>query len=761
MASTGTKRPAAAKPVPPAPGASRRVVALAAAVLLLVLVLFGFAWYSSSNSQADRGAVVLVSIDTLRADRLAVYGYSAGRTPALTAFARDAVVFDRAYAHAPQTLPAHASIFTGHLPFEHKVRDNLGFTLGDGATTLAALFRGAGYKTGGFVSAYVLRKETGIGQGFDVYDATFPAMAADRSPAQVQRPGLQTLSAAKAWLDSLSSDRFFLFFHIYEPHKPYRAPHEFADLAPYDGEVAFADQITGLLLESLKKRGWYDNATIIVMSDHGEGLGDHIEEEHGLFLYDEVVRVPWLMKLPAREGAAAHGRHARDPVQHIDLLPTLAASHGLTLPKGLRGRDLGPVLANRGSVAPQGIYAEALYPRYHFGWSELLSLSDDRFRYIKAPREELYDLERDPDERTNVVGERTQTVAALRSALDALVAGRDIDAPSAVSDEDRQRLAALGYVGTPSSAKAGNSIGGRPDPKDKAPLLRAYREAIELLGDGRIDDGQRKLRQILDDDPEMIDVWSQYAAALCRLDRYEEAFRAYGQVIRLQPDEPNGPIGAASVLLALNRLDEAQSHAELAIARAPSQAHQALALIEVARKREAEALRQAELAARADPGLPMPAFVRGMLAYNASRYAEALPPLLEAKKGYARRAAQPKDLHFMIGDALGRTERYAAAEPYLKEEVRLYPEHVRARASLAMLYQSMDRPEDAERVLVELVRDVRRPDAYDTAARVWRMFGRADRAAAVEADKRRQFGERTRPAAGGAAARAGAGSRQH
>ncbi len=663
-----------------------------------------------------------------------MYGYPAGRAPALTAFARDAVVFDRAYAHAPQTLPSHASMFTGRLPFEHKVRDNLGFTLSEGTPTLAAMFRSAGYTTGGFVSAYVLRPETGVGQGFDVYDATFPAMAADRSVAQVQRPGPQTLAAAETWLRALTSDRFFLFLHLYEPHKPYRPPDRFADLAAYDGEVAFADEIVGTLFASLKTRGWYDTATIVVLADHGEGLGDHIEEEHGLFLYDEVIRVPWIMRLPRAQSA---GRRVKDPVQHIDLLPTLAALAGLAVPPGLRGRDLSAALFGRGSLAPQGIYAEALYPRYHFGWSELLSLTDDRYRYIKAPREELYDLERDPDESTNIALERGQAATALRSALDALVAGRDIDAPSAVSDDDRQRLAALGYVGTQSSS-AGRSDGRRADPKDKAPILRTYRQAIELIGDGRLDEGTRLLRAILDDDPAMTDVWSQYAAALGRLGRYQEAFEAYARVIGLQPDEPNGPLGASSMLLALKRPDEAHKHAELALTSAPSQAHQALALIEVARRRDGEALRQAELAAAVDPGLPMPAFIRGTIAYNSQHYDQALGFLLEAQKGYAQRSAQARDLHFMIGDSLARLERYQEAEPYLKEEIRLYPQHVRARAGLAMLYQSMGRGAEAERALAELVRDVPSREASDTAASVWRMFGRRDRAAAVDAEARRR-----------------------
>ena len=321
------------------------------------------------------------------------------------------------------------------------------------------------------MSAYVLRPETGVAQGFDVYDATFPAMAADRSVAQVQRPGPQTLAAAEALADSLTSDRFFLFLHLYEPHKPYRAPDRFADLAAYDGEVAFADEIVGRLFAQSEDTGWYDKATIAVLADHGEGLGDHIEEEHGLFLYDEVIRVPWIMRLPRAQSA---GRRVTDPVQHIDLLPTIAALAGLTVPQGLRGRDLSVAIFGRGGLPPQGIYAEALYPRYHFGWSELLSFTDDRFRYIKAPREELYDLERDPGERMNIAGERAQAATALRSALDALVAGRDIDAPSAVSDDDRQRLAALGYVGTQSSSAA--------DPARAVPIPRTKRRSFAPTG---------------------------------------------------------------------------------------------------------------------------------------------------------------------------------------------------------------------------------------------------------------------------------------
>ena len=253
-----------------------------AALFLVVLVAAASAGWWLLRPRPT-GLIVVISIDTLRADRLPVYGYAAGRTPAIDAFATNAIVFDRAYAHAPQTLPSHASILTGQLPFAHAVRDNLGFTLSEDAVTLPELLSSAGYTTGGFVSSFVLRAETGISQGFATYDARFPAAASDRPFGQVQRPGVQTLEATDRWLDTLADTRAFVFFHIYEPHRPYAPPAAYQGLAdPYDGEVAYSDEIVGRLLASLKRRGSYDNATIVITADHGEGLGDHGEQDHGL-----------------------------------------------------------------------------------------------------------------------------------------------------------------------------------------------------------------------------------------------------------------------------------------------------------------------------------------------------------------------------------------------------------------------------------------------------------------------------------------------
>jgi len=679
---------------------------------------------------APPGLIVLISIDTLRADRLPIYGYTSGRTPALDTFARDAVVFDRAYAHAPQTLPSHASMFTGQLPFEHAVRDNLGFALSEGAVSLPEILGQAGYQTGGFVSSFVLRAETGIAQGFGTYDAQFPASASDRSPGQVQRPGLQTLEATDRWLDTLSDTRAFVFFHIYEPHTPYAPPAAYQHIAaPYDGEVAYSDEIVGRLLDSLKRRDWYNNATIVITADHGEGLGDHGEEEHGLFLYDEVMRVPLLVKLPGGRGG---GSRRTEPVQHIDLMPTLTALAQVTAPSGLRGRNLLPLMDGSGTIAPQGIYAEALYARYHFGWSELTSLTDERYKFIEAPREELYDLEQDPGERTNLIAARGPAASALRSALATLVANRPIDAPATVSDADRQRLAALGYVGTHSTAPT-STANALPDPKDKAHVLRMYRDAVDHLSALRFAQGADGLAAILKEDPNMTDVWSQYAATLVRLGRLPEAYRAWREVVSRKPDEPSGLLGAAAVLVSLNRLDDARTYAELAIPRAPAAAHQALANIALTQGRNDEAVQQAGLAEQADPSLPLTLMVQGLVQYNRGDYSAAVPLLQQARTRFAQRPIQASDLHFFLGDALARLERYAEAEPMLREEIRLYPQNVRARTGLAMLLAATGRVADADRALIELLQVAPSPDTHKTAADLYTMFGMPARAAAVRA----------------------------
>jgi arylsulfatase A-like enzyme/Flp pilus assembly protein TadD len=698
-------------------------------------------WRYARASAPVSGPIIVISIDTLRADHLPVYGYTKVKTPAIDALAADGAVFERAYSHAPQTLPAHASMLSGQLPFETGVRDNVGFTVKAGERLLPQMLRERGFATGGIVSAYVLRKETGISQGFDFFDGDMPPTTPELSIGQVQRDGGASEKIAEHWLDTIGTSRAFLFLHLYEPHKPYAPPERFAAYAPYDGEIAYADEIVGRLVKYLKSHQLYDRSTIVLLSDHGEGLGDHGEQEHGLFVYDEAIHVPLIIK---QEGNAGAGRRIADLVQHIDLVPTILDLVKAPGAGNLRGRSLKPVLEGSGKLQPPSIYSEALYARYHFGWSELTALTDERYRYIKAPREELYDLARDPRERSNIAAERPQPRQALRSALDRAAAGAIIPPPAAVSAEARERLQALGYVGAHSevSATPGEEL---PDPKDKREILERYRAAVDFAGQRQWPQAIALLQQILYEDPEMADVWSQLGVFATRVDRFDLSIDAYKHYIALRPQEPTAYLGAAAGLLKLRKLDEAREHASLSAEvaaesdhRARASAHEMLARIALAKHDADTARAEADLAHTEDPALPLPIYVDARLLYDQGKYADALPGFLEASAEMKKAGTvQINELHFYTADTLARLERSAEAEAEFIEELKYFPQNIRARGGLAMLYQAGDRPDEAAQVLAEMLRVTPTPDSYALAARLHTMFGNRKLAESVRAEGRR------------------------
>jgi arylsulfatase A-like enzyme/tetratricopeptide (TPR) repeat protein len=707
-----------------------RKLLVALVVVVVAIAASMFVRNHRGAGVAATGPVIIVSIDTLRADHLPVYGYGKVRTPNIDAFAAQSAIFDRAYSHAPQTLPAHTSIFSGALPFEHGVRDNIGFTVKPGQWFLQRALHDRGWPTAGFVSAYVLRAATGIGQGFDTYDSELPASSGELSIGQVQRSGEQTLAAAERWLAQRETGKpFFLFLHIYEPHKPYAPPSRFSSYEPYDGEVAYSDEIVGRFFDRLRALDLFDRSTIVLLSDHGEGLGDHGEQEHGLFLYQETIRVPLLIK-PA--GWRSGQKRIAAPVQHIDLAPTVLALAGDRAPGSLKGRSLVPLLDGSAAVSDTGIYAEALYSRYHFGWSELYSLTDSRYRLIRAPRDELFDLERDPGESRSVASDRPQVRQAMRAALEGLIKNAAIEAPSAVSDEDKQRLAALGYVGGGSSEALSLPGDSLPDPKDKVKILERYRRAADLAGQLKFDEAVAIYREVLGEDPEMTDVWLQLAEVEVRRGAMPEAIAAYKEVVKRKPKDAGSLIGVAGALLRIGKLDDAQKHAELAISVAPAGAHEVLAKIALARHDRDAARREASLAQQADSTLPMPFYVEGLLLYNEGKYAEALGPLLRAREALRGRTVQMNDLNYYIGDSLARMERYREAEPYLLDEVRIFPHNTRARAGLAMLYRAMGRNAESERAIEELLRVSPTPEARVVAAQLWTMFGEPEKAQRVK-----------------------------
>lgn len=452
-----------------------------------------------------------------------------------------------------------------------------------------------------------------------------------------------------------------------------------------------------------------------------------------MFLYQETMHVPLIVKLPGQ-----HERRTVDePAQHIDVAPTILDLVGAAKPAELQGRSLRPLLDGSGTLPETGIYAEAMLARYHFGWSELYSLTDARYNYIRAPRDELYDLATDAGQRSSIADSRPQIRQAMRDAIERLIAGTSLAAPQMVSDADRQRLAALGYVGNAGSAALSLAGDRLPDPKDKAAVLEQYRLATELAGQLKFEQAVTAYRAVVTQDPEMSDAWSELAQAYIRLGRSSDAVDAFRHIIERNPKDAASLIGAGNQSLRLGRLDEAQKYGELAVAVAPAFAHELLARIAVQRKDAVAARAEAALTEQADPSMPMREIVEGTLLYNDGKYAECLPHLAAAEQVLQRRTVQLPDIAYYIGDALARLERYPEAERFLKAEVALFPFNVRARAGLAMLYRATGRNDDAERAIAEMLRVSPEGDGPALARQLWTMFGEPQKAAALKPGKPR------------------------
>jgi choline-sulfatase len=621
--------------------------------------------------------VFLISIDTLRADHLPVYGYGGVDTPSLDALRKDAVLFAGAFSHCPLTLPSHASILTGLLPPGHGVRDNVGYRLdAKSHPTLARLAKTRGYATGAAVSAFVLRGATGLADGFDVYDDSIEAPASGQAVSRARRPGGETVARAIAWLDGARAGPVFFFLHLYEPHSPYEPPEPFRTRyasRPYDGEIAAADAIVGDFLAALKSRGLYDRAVVILLSDHGEGLFDHGEGEHGILLYREALQVPLLVKLP---GSRRAGETVAAPVQLSDVLPTISALVGLDAPAGLPGRPLLQALP-----ATREVYSETFYPRIHLGWSELKSLWDGQSHFIDAPRPELYRTDRDPGEKANLFAAEPDSARGMKRALDRVPSAFEL--PRQVSAEEVRKLAALGYL----SGAGAQPRGPRPNPVERIGELARANEAFRLEADGNRGRAIDALREILASNPGFFDVQYKLAQVLSSAGRHREAFDAFQQAMKISPALAGEiAVSIAREAAALGDWGSAEAHARLALADEPAASHEILARVALARgdltgvEREA-----AEVRGNRDAELRV-ATVRAEARLRQNEVADALA-LVDAARDRMRREKVPplRDLAFLRGDALARLKRYPEAEAAFREEIRLFPDNSQAWARLAIL----------------------------------------------------------------------------
>lgn len=490
--------------------------------------------------------LVIVTLDTTRADRMGAYGNRDIATPSFDGVAHDGVLFEQAESVAPLTLVAHSSMFTGKFPPEHGVRDNGGFFLGADQLTLAEVLKAHGYRTGGFIGAYVLDSKWGINQGFDTYYDKFDLSGSRAvSIGDIQRPGNEVVDQAIPWIEQVKGGPFFAWIHLYDAHSPYRPPEPYATkykAHPYSGEIAFADSQVGRVLAKLQALGLADHTVVMIMGDHGESLGDHGESAHGFFVYNSTTHVPFAIRAPFSN---THQRVVTDPVRSVDVMPTALDLLGIAPPSGISGKSLVPLMTGAAQQLDLDAYSEAMYPLYHYGWSDLRALRSGRYKVIDAPRPELYDIDRDPQETTNIYAARRDLGDRMLAHLRSMEAGfhkTDAAEPQAsVDPEARERLAALGYVGSFVATESDKRTD-RADPKDKIDIFNKLGEATEIARNSGPDDKSAFERvialvdQILSRDPEVIDAWFMKGTQYMTHGQPEKAVEYFKHTLSLKPD---------------------------------------------------------------------------------------------------------------------------------------------------------------------------------------------------------------------------------
>jgi arylsulfatase A-like enzyme/Tfp pilus assembly protein PilF len=647
--------------------------------------------------------LVVVTLDTTRADRLGAYGRQNAGTPAFDSLASDGVLFEHAMTAAPLTLPAHSTIFTGRFPPEHGVRDNGGYFLNDSETTLAETLKSHGYATGGFIAAYVLDSKWGINQGFDTYFDDFDLSKYKvMSMGAIQRPANEVMDHALPWIEAHRGAPFFAWIHLYDAHTPYEPPAPFRERFPedpYQGEISFADSQVGRLVQSLQDQGVMDRTVIVVIGDHGESLGDHGEKSHGFFIYESTTHVPMLIRAPF---SAMQHRRVADPVRSVDVMPTVLDLLGVPEPPKVTidGRSLTPLMT--GATTDMGLeaYAEAVYPLHHFGWSDLRALRQGRYKLVDAPRPELYDLQDDPREERNIYADRkslgdrminrlTEMEEHFKSSAQTSSAAVEID-PDA-----KARLAALGYVGSFVATVGATQRSGLADPKDKVGIFNTIGDARELGQDeNQLAAAMGMLLDVVKEDPKVIDAWFTLGNMSSRKGDDEAAVEYFKKALALKADDEEAVINLAHAYRKLGRDDDAMLGFKRFLQLDPknAQVHYEIAQILIDRKQTAEARRELNEALAVQPTMAAARNALGVVALNEGD--------LDGAEREIRAALEMKPdvrlAHFNLALLAEKRGDPATAEREYQQELKDHPNNYKAAFNLGRLYEALGRRADQE-----------------------------------------------------------------
>jgi arylsulfatase A-like enzyme/Tfp pilus assembly protein PilF len=612
--------------------------------------------------------VLLITLDTMRADRIGAYGYAGARTPNLDALAQNGIRFDDATAPAPITGPAHAAILTGMLPGRVGVIDNVTTPLPESAVTLGEILAQRQFATAGFVGAFILDRPYGFAQGFATFESGFTRVDSGNE-ANAERAADAVVSDASRWLASLPADRpFFAWVHLYDAHVGYHPPQPFSQ--DYDGEIAFVDQQIGRLLTAIRARSAAADTLVVAVGDHGESLGEHGEDEHGIFLYDAVLRVP----LIASGAGIATPRVVSTQVRAIDVAPTILDLLGIPAPENIDGISLRPAMEGRTPADPPSSYSESHYPKLHYGWSELRAVRADGWKAIDAPKPELYNLRDDPREQTNLYASQ----AALAQKMLAEAASRASEfagtaqPPRQPDRETLERLRSLGYVGATAPAR-GATRG--PDPKDRIAERREYNtlmaDAIDALRGGRADAAAAQFKRLIQMNDRAYDLHQFLGEAYDRLGQPRQALGEYEYAALLNPESVTPLVAAAEVHLRHNDISAARRKLAEA-SRLEPQAYEVLVLTGHVFEREQraeEALAAYERAVQQNPANPHARTRIVAISTQVGRWDVAdreLRKLLEM--GY-----QPARTFFALGRVAQAQGRNADAAANYREALRLEP----------------------------------------------------------------------------------------
>jgi arylsulfatase A-like enzyme/Flp pilus assembly protein TadD len=633
------------------------------ALLLCLSSAFSFA------AAVPRPNVILITLDTTRADRMGFLGSTRGLTPNLDAMAKHGIVFGRAYAHVPITTASHTTILTGTYPQFNHVND-FGIPLAKQLPYLPDLLHHNGYQTGAFVGSLILDPldgtAPGFDRGFDVYDAGFHLRrhGADRYQT-VERRAEVVVNHALAWLSQLPNGPFFLWIHLYDAHDPYDPPEPYKSryaAQPYDGEIAYADSAVGKLLDALRKHGIYDETLIAVMADHGESLGAHGENTHGIFLYDETLHVPLLMKLPLNRYG---GKRIETRVGLVDVAPTILQGSGVAVPKEMQGESLLALLrpgtpdarAVAGTPQDRPAYAETDYPHRAFGWSSLRALRAGKYLYIQAPQRELYDQAADPQEARNLAEGAKAVADTLGSQLDEFrqKTSQSLVALAKPDAEQMQKLQALGYVGSESAVAHDEKMPGGIDPKGKVEVSNFLHDAMFDVEDARYEEAVPLLERVLKEQPEMPVANMQYGMAEARLKNFDKALGPLQKAVKLLPDNGMGHYELGLALFETGDWKAAAPQFEAAVAGAPrwADAHFSLAAVYARIDRVPEAMTELDTTLGLTPDHYRANLLRGRILSLQGNAAAAMLNLQKA----AQIQPDSREAHLFLADAYAQLGR--------------------------------------------------------------------------------------------------------